>query len=452
MTIFVQYSGKNTIMLTKISRFISKNELIKDISKPVIVGVSGGIDSIALLDILIKNGYSCIIAHCNFQLRGEESDRDEQFVRKIAVKHMLFFHVKHFDTLQYAEDNKISIEMAARDLRYQWFENLRQSTGAQAIAVGHHADDNIETVLMNMVRGSGLRGLTGMNPKNGFVIRPLLETSRESIDAYILENSLEYVEDSTNNETIYRRNIFRHEIIPKLIELNPSFRKNFYETISILKDAHNFTSAYLDIIKSELIEKNDDEIHININILTHLKSPEYVLYEIISEYGFNSDQSKQVFETLDDQSGKYFLSQTHQLLKDRKKIIIRNISGKSEINLQISPDTLIEEPIFLSCELTGNQKISITGLKNEACLNADKLKFPLTLRSIKPGDIFHPLGMRGKKKLSDFLTDIKLNNFEKEEVLVLCSENNIVWVVGYRIDDRYKYMPGCKYVLKVKTR
>jgi len=439
-------------MLTKISRFISKNNLIKTVSKPVIVGVSGGMDSIALLDILIKNGYSCIVAHCNFHLRGEESDRDEQFVRKICAGYMLFLHVKHFDTQKYAQENKISIEMAAREQRYAWFEELRNANAAEAIAVGHHADDNIETVLMNMVRGSGLKGLTGMEPRNGYIIRPLLSTSRENIAEYVSQQQLEFVEDSTNAETIYRRNIFRHDIIPKLQEINPSFKSNFQETISILKDVQTFTSGYLELIKKQIVEINEDEIHININMLVNLNTPVYVLYEIISAYGFNADQCKQVYENLDDQSGKNFQSQTHQLLKDRKKIIIRKLSEKSEISIPVFPDSCILFPIKLECELTGNQKISISGLKNEACLNADKLKFPLNMRTIKPGDSFYPLGMRGRKKLSDFFTDIKLTNFEKEDVLVICSEGNIVWVVGHRIDDRYKYMPGCKYVFKIKTK
>lgn len=304
-------------MQNKVEKFIKEEKLLKKNSK-VILGVSGGADSIALLNILHNAGYEIFVAHCNFHLRHEESLRDEEFVKDFCTTRNIEYRTKHFDTIKYAAQNSLSIEMAARELRYSWFEELRQEFNAEAIAVGHHKDDSIETVLMNMVRGTGIKGLTGIKPKAGYIIRPFLCVSRSEIEEYMKETGLKYVDDSTNSESIYTRNIIRLDVMPYLERINPSARQSIYKTILNLRQVEHIYAKYIEDAKKKVFKEHK----IDITKLKMLTEPQAVLFEIISDYGFNSSDAEDIMNSLDSQSGKTFLSKSHRIIKDREFLII----------------------------------------------------------------------------------------------------------------------------------
>lgn len=310
---------------SRVKEFIKKEQLLKDNSK-VILGVSGGADSIALLDILHSAGYQVIVAHCNFHLREAESVRDEMFVKRICEEKSLAYRTIHFDTIKYAAQNSLSIEMAARELRYKWFEELRQEFDAEAIAVGHHKDDSIETVIMNLVRGTGIRGLTGIEPKAGYIVRPFLCVTRAEIEEYMKVSDLDYVDDSTNSESIYTRNIVRLDVMPYFERINPSAKESIFKSMQNLHQVENIYLAYIEKCKKDILE----EEKINIKKLQKLVEPEAVLYEILSAYHFNSAVVSDIYNALDGQSGKIFYSDTHKVLKDRDFLLIETIEDKKK--------------------------------------------------------------------------------------------------------------------------
>lgn len=310
---------------SRVKEFIKKEQLLKDNSK-VILGVSGGADSIALLDILHSAGYQVIVAHCNFHLREAESVRDEMFVKRICEEKSLTYRTIHFDTIKYAAQNSLSIEMAARELRYKWFEELRQEFDAEAIAVGHHKDDSIETVIMNLVRGTGIRGLTGIEPKAGYIVRPFLCVTRAEIEEYMKVSDLDYVDDSTNSESIYTRNIVRLDVMPYFERINPSAKESIFKSMQNLRQVENIYFAYIEKCKKDIQE----EEKINIKKLQKLVEPEAVLFEILSAYHFNSAVVSDIYNALDGQSGKIFYSDTHKVLKDRDFLLIETIEDKKK--------------------------------------------------------------------------------------------------------------------------
>lgn len=420
------------------------------------MGVSGGKDSVSLLDVLIKGGFQCVVAHCNFHLRSEESMRDEVFVRTLSSHYNIPYYKIDFETLKHADSQNISIEMAARDLRYEWFEKLRQKLNAQAIAVGHHADDNVETMLLNLIRGTGLKGLTGMQLRNGYIVRPFLSSSRSEIKDYVQFYGLKSVEDSTNLSTDILRNKIRHQLIPLMEEINPAFRRNISETRKYLSDAYGLMQREAERVKKEITKLNDTELIISIPKLQQIPEKDTLLFELLSPKGFNSDQIGGISAAIDSPvTGRMFESGTQKLVVDRDRILVRPITENNFETLEISEfETGIIFPVNLSFRIfEKDDSVEIPRTKDRIFLDAGKITFPLQLRKWKHSDFFYPLGMKmKKKKISDYLIDEKIDRLSKEIVLVLLSDNNIAWVVGHRIDERYKVIPETRRILEIRLQ
>jgi tRNA(Ile)-lysidine synthase len=430
----------------KVTTFIVKNHLLTNASK-VIVGVSGGADSIALLHFLSHNGYECVAAHCNFHLRGEESDRDEKFVREFCQKLQIPLEVTEFDTEQIANARKISIEMAARDLRYAWFEDLRIQYSADAICVAHHRDDSVETVLLNLIRGTGIKGLTGISPRNGHIARPLLCVNRQEINEYITQHDLPFVTDGTNAETIYLRNKIRLEILPKLEEINPSVREAIERTSDNLRSVEQIYRSEIENHCQSILTESEGKTSISIAKLLQFAQPATLLFELLQPFGFNRTVCEEIFAALQGVSGKIFHSTEYLLVKDREELIIKKKEENSSAEYFITRNELaINQPISLTFQIVELADSSIEKEKNLAYFDLDKLKFPLKLRRWQPSDWFIPFGMNGKKKLSDYFTDNKFNLLQKEEAWVLCSGDDIAWIVGERSDNRLRIVKETKRV------
>ncbi|MDR0874494.1 MAG: tRNA lysidine(34) synthetase TilS [Prevotellaceae bacterium] len=428
-------------MKRKVQQYITKHNLFTPNDK-IIVAISGGADSTALLHILLSLNYECIAAHCNFHLRGEESDRDEQFVAELARKYGIKLLKTDFDTKQYAAEQKISIEMAARDLRYRWFEEIAVGERSQTIAVAHHQDDTAETILMNLTRGTGINGLTGIKPRNGNIVRPLLCVSRKEIMAYIHKNKLQYVEDSSNADTQFTRNYFRNRIIPAFEKINPSFVENLLQTAEHLNDVAHIYNQYIKNLRFDFAQRPKNG-NIQINIARLKREPASILYEILKDYGFNAAQCTDILSIIDGESGKQFFSPTHRLIKDRDFLII------SPLLQEECEKELHFEKLAAGADLQSVPKFKIDKSPNIAYLDSDKIIQALTLRHWQAGDTFYPFGMKGKKKVSDYFTDKKFTLQEKENAWLLVSGADIVWIVGERIDDRFKITADTKNILKV---
>jgi tRNA(Ile)-lysidine synthase len=414
--------------------------LVKD--KPVIVGFSGGSDSVCLLYILNKLGYNCIAAHCNFHLRGEESDKDEKFSYSFANFLKVKFIKTDFNTVNYSEKMNISIEMAARELRYNWFEEERNKHDAQAIAIAHHKDDSVETLFINLIRGTGIRGLTGIKPKNNYIVRPLLSVGRVDIIDYLKKNNLSYVTDSTNSSDQYTRNFIRLKIIPLMEQLNPSFKNSALRTIENLSDVEYIYINTVEKLKNSLIHRKIDHIYIKIDDLMNQTSARSVLFELLRTYGFSRIVSQDIFESLKGDSGKIFLSSNaeYKALKDRKNLFVypNRETETDEYTIHDNSEDWKNLPVdLLPVKQEINNNFEINKSPGYAYLDYDKLKFPLTLRRWRNGDWFIPYGMNGRKKISDFFSNEKYSLFDKESAWILCSGNDIIWVVGKRIDNRY---------------
>ncbi len=434
-------------MLDKVRSYIEKENLFADNSK-IVVGLSGGMDSMVLLTLLIELDYSCIAAHCNFHLRGDESDRDAAFVKSWCKTNNITLVSTSFHTVEYAAQNKISIEMAARDLRYGWFEEVRNEYNADYIAVAHHKDDSIETVLMNLIRGTGIKGLTGIPPKNGFVSRPLLTVLRSEIEDYVTKNEIPYVTDSTNKEDIYVRNLLRLRVLPIIEEINPSVRESIYRTSQNLLEVEKiYNNSIIESIKA-IYKENA----IDINKLKKQVSPKSVLFEILSPLGLTPSTIEDIFESMNSESGKVFYSDHYRVIKDRETFIIDKLPHNHKISesYSISSDfNEVTDPINLKISKVSHS-VEIQKNRNFLYADADKLLFPLTLRKWKKGDWFIPFGMTSKKKLSDFFTDKKYSIKDKEEAWILTSGNDIVWVVGERPDNRFKITNHTKNIIIVE--
>ena len=422
----------------RIQHFIEENNLFA-LNGKVLVALSGGADSVALLRVLIDLGYTCECAHCNFHLRGEESDRDEQFVCSLCQEHQIPLHVKHFETESYAKEKQISIEMAARELRYAWFEDLRKETKANVIAVAHHRDDSVETFLLNLIRGTGINGLKGIQVKNGNIVRPLLETSREDILNYLVFLNQDYVTDSTNFQDEYMRNKIRLNILPMMKEMNPSIMESIQDTAQKLADVANIYNQNRKEILEISIQENNKEYILPIQTILNDLAPLTLLHEWLGKYQFNSSQIKDIYQCLkQEQSGKQFISNGWVLLRDREHLILRQ-----KVETENAPKINIE-----TFE-TDNDFVLIKD-KHIACLDAEKVVLPLEVRKWKKGDKFIPYGMKGQKKVSDYLTDKKFSLFQKEKQYVVCSEGKIVWLIGERIDDRFKITDKTKRAIIIK--
>lgn len=422
-----------------------------------ILAVSGGIDSVVLTDLFYKSGYDFIIAHCNFLLRGEESSRDELFITTLKEKYNKEVVIKHFQTKQYAETHKISIQEAARKLRYEWFDNLRSQLSTAnsqlSIAIAHNADDNIETMLMYLFRGTGIHGLTGMQAydKERKIIRPLLFATRKDIEAYAAENNLNWVEDSSNLTDKYTRNFFRHKIIPLAEAQFENARQNLLGNIQRFKDVAALYEQSIKMHKEKLIEQKGNEIHMPILKLKQTKPLDTVIWEIIKPYNFHAQQLTEIKKLFDAENSSYVASATHRVIKNRKHLIIAPVetSEANHILIEATNTTINFERGSLKLEKLAANGLQLAANNSIAYLDATQIGYPLLLRKWKQGDYFYPLGMKKKKKLSRFFIDLKLSATTKENAWVIEMNKKIIWVIGYRIDERFKITPSTQEVLKI---
>ena len=450
-------------MIDQFQAYINRYNLLAEGDK-VILALSGGIDSMVLADLLLKAKVEFVAAHCNFHLRGHESDGDDWFVRKFAENCGIQCFVKHFETEKYAAKYGISIEMAARDLRYVWFEQLRQQLGYDKIAVAHHADDQAETFFINLLRGAGLNGLKGMKPQNGVVIRPLLWASREQIRKYAVENHIVWREDHTNVESVYLRNRIRNQLLPVFDELQPKARHGLYKSLEHLSAENELYRTLLNEKLEQIVERDGEIQRLPYSAI----SPSTVgpstgsgtfaftfqlLFEWLRQYGFNTDQCHFIYDAIGTGVGNQYNSPTHCLVIGRNDLQLSEIKTVEDEEIQIGVgEETINFPIHLCfSKLEKTSDFIIDKSPEVAQLDFDKLKFPLTMRHWQHGDRFHPLGMKGSKLLSDFFVDQKFTEWEKHNVWLLVSaDGDILWVVGYRIDDEFKIGIDTKTVFECR--
>lgn len=456
---------KKDKILQQVAGFVARNQLLAADNK-YIVALSGGADSVALLLIMKALGYDVEAAHCNFHLRGKESERDENFCVSLCESLGIILHRIHFDTLTYAQLHKVSIEMAARDLRYSYFEQLRCDINADAICVAHHKDDNVETILLNLVRGTGMNGLTGISPRNGFILRPLLCIGREDILEYLEAENQDYVTDSSNLVDDVQRNKIRLNVLPLLENVNPAVKDNILTMARWIAEASTIVEASLYEAKAKAVSslsvgaKNhdakpmvNDSFSVDISKVEEYPSAEYLLWDILKNYGFNSSQVALVAENLHATTGTSWLSSSHELTLDRGRLILTPLDKEEGRQMRIpEAGTYVYSEL---CKLKIEQKeinenYTISRSSDKVCLDAQKVKFPLMIRRVARGDRFVPFGMKGSKLVSDFLTDQKVALPLKRRLLVVADAGgNILWVVGKRLDGRFAVSPCSKSVVEI---
>jgi len=437
-------------MIELFLKYISQENLFQS-DERILLAVSGGLDSSVMAELFHQAGFSIGIAHCNFQLRGEESSRDEQFVRHLAAKYKVPLYISLFNTASYARKNMLSIQMAARKLRYDWFEEILDKEGYAYLATAHQLDDQIETFLINLARGTGIAGLHGILPKQGRVIRPMLFASRQNLQDFAGKRHLSYVEDSSNASLKYTRNKIRHKIIPQFEKINPSFREEMAVTIQKLREAESIYHSIINKEKERLLISNDQGYKLSVPELKKLVPGRTWLYELLSDFGFTSSVVENIIASLDDQPGKVFHSPTHRLVKDREFLLITLHPETVPMNsFEAYPEMAPGLPIKLSFRLLKRKAFIMPSDETIAMIDYDKLHLPLSIRKWKTGDYFYPLGMSNRKKISDFFIDQKFSIPQKEDTWLLCSGDDIVWVIGERLDDRFKITSETKTVLQVR--
>jgi tRNA(Ile)-lysidine synthase len=427
-------------MIRKIRQYIEKHRLLNAHSR-VIIALSGGADSVALLSLLHRLEYECIAAHCNFHLRGEESMRDERIALERAQAQAIPFFKHDFDTSTIARHRGISIEMAARDLRYEWFEQLRQELSAEAVAVAHHRDDNLETLLLNLLRGTGIKGLAGMQPRNGAIVRPLLGISKQEILQYVADRRLPFAVDSSNLQDEYTRNKIRLSALPALQAIRPAVDSALLQTMENMNEALRIYEFHIREAIAQIFNRENGTI--DIRLLQTLPSPEAVLFELLKTYGFHRDTIRDAAEAIHHQSGKEFRSAEYRLIKDRDHFLLlpRNTA-------KTSPAAELHEQDVEWLSIDAN--FVVPHDRHTAYFDADRLHFPLQLRPWQRGDRFMPFGMNHFQKLSDYFTTHKFSKPDKENLRLLCSGHDIIWIVGHRIDNRYRITAETQRVVKVK--
>ena len=416
------------------------------LDKKLLIACSGGLDSTVLTRLFKELEYNISLSHCNFSLRGKESDGDEKFVASLADKLSIPIFNKTFDTKQYASKHKISTQMAARDLRYEWFNELCAAHSFDYVLTAHHLDDDLETFFINLSRGTGLRGLTGIPEINDKTVRPLLNFSREEILNYAKDNKISWREDSSNKKSDYLRNKVRLEVLPEYKKLTDSVLSSFQQTQYHLQDSQLLVNDYMMLIQALVVTKTKEGVQLNIQKLEELPNTNALLYELLSSYGFTAWED--ILDLLKAQSGKQVFSNTHRLVKNRGVLLLTEIIDQDKVEIfSISADlNEIKSPLHLEFENVN----SVTEVnRNTIYIDKEKLTFPLELRKWKDGDVFHPFGMKGKKKLSKFFKDEKLSLVAKEKIWVLVSDNKIVWVVGMRSDSRFKVGDDTNDILKI---
>ena len=421
-------------------------------SDVILLGVSGGRDSVCMLHMFRKLNFRIAIAHCNFKLRGNEANQDELFVKDLAQKYNIPIHTIRFDTSDYAQSNGISIQMAARELRYNWFNRLQKEHKYNYTAIAHNKDDVIETFFINLTRGSGIKGFSGIKTKVNNIIRPLLFVSRNEITTFLNENNYNYRDDSSNSSVKYSRNLIRHEVIPLFEKINPGFRNTMLENIERLNQTEQIYNETVQKALGKIKVTKDNRLYINISDLKSLHPIETYMHELLSPFKFSATQINDIVCSLDSTSGKKFLSDTHRLIKDRTELVLEENISLAGLKYNIDfTDKTIETPLRIKTEkFEKTKQFALSTDKNIGLFDFDKLKFPLVLRRWNHGDSFIPLGMSGIKKLSDFFIDQKFSLIKKENIWILESDNKIVWIVGVRIDNRFKITEKTKEIFKLK--
>lgn len=422
----------------------------------LLVAVSGGADSVALCELCFRAGYHFEMAHCNFQLRGEESERDENFVVQLAAKLGVKLHRVRFDTFGYSKEKKVSVEVAARELRYNWFDGIigeMKARGAAFLLTAHHREDNIETLLMNFFKGTGIRGLQGIPEKNGYIRRPLLFATRRQIEQFLAESQVAHVEDSTNLNSDYTRNFFRNKLLPELEKVFPAVRENLQDNISRNIEIGQLYQEAVNCHLKGLMLLRGEEIHIPVLKLVKSVAAKTLLYEMVKGYGFIPAQLPDILHLTKSHTGSYVASRTHRIIRNRNWLIITPVKTESSEHIVIEAGQ--GKIPFRNGMLTIEQKSwsgdrTIPTSSDTAFIDAKDLVFPLILRPWKEGDYFYPLGMSKKKKLSRFFIDLKLSVSEKEKVWVIEQDSKIIWVVNYRIDNRYKITPATASIFVIQ--
>jgi tRNA(Ile)-lysidine synthase len=416
--------------------------------KKLLLATSGGIDSMVMVHLFQQLEYKIGIAHCNFQLRGIESFGDQDFIQEYAVANDIQVFITQFDTKAFAEDYKLSTQVAARELRYNWFYELLETEKFDYILTAHHADDNIETFLINLTRGTGLEGLTGIPEQNENVIRPFLLFSRQEIEEYAKENTIQWREDSSNASDKYLRNKIRHHVVPMLKELNPNFLSSFHKTETYLQEAQAMVDDASIIVYQQVAKQEEENIHFDLNQLRKLPNYKSYLYQWLKEFRFSAWDD--IYDLVESQSGKQVFSPEFRLLKNRDSLILSPINFVDEKEAFLIEENQKEVKIPLNLSFCKVAEISIVTNKT-IFVDANKLQFPLILRHWNEGDVFYPFGMEGKsKKVSKFFKDEKLSLIDKENTWLLCSKNEIVWIVGIRQDNRFRIENDTQNILKIE--
>ncbi len=431
----------NLTVLKFFQDHIERHRLCKATDK-ILLAVSGGLDSMVMLNLFHQAGYSIAVAHCNFQLRADESDLDEAFVIGRCEHMQIPCYVKRFDTNNYAWENSLSIQVAARDLRYAWFDEILVQNKLEKLATAHHLNDSLETVLLNLCRGTGIEGLAGIPLQNKSIIRPMLFATRAEIEIYARAEKIKWREDSSNFTDEYQRNFLRHHIIPQLKEINPSLEHTFLSTLEKVRGGVELMNMAQGNLTKIFFSKEEGKILIKKETFQTFQYPGSVLWEMIKQFGFNMEQCEEITQSILGQSGKRFLTSTHQLIIDRENLIISKWQDSWE-QTEIAEGQIHSTLGPWNLEMKTSEPI-IKSVHTEAVLDLEKLHFPLRWRKWKAGDSFCPLGMEHHKKISDFLIDQKISVSDKDIVTVLESSGEIVWVAGHRLDNRFKITPQTK--------
>ena len=409
------------------------------------IAVSGGIDSMVLVDLFRKLEYDFSILHCNFQLRGTESEAETQFLRDFCRDNQIHYILRYFETEHYAEEYKLSTQLAARELRYSWFQEKLTKNNYQYLLTAHHADDNLETFIINLSRGTGLEGLTGIPKQNNYIIRPLLPFSRDEILAYAKENKLNWKEDSSNASDKYLRNKIRHQIVPILKELNPTFLGNFQKTQEFLNESQTFIEDKVNLKYSDVFQEDENKKVISIEKLLELQNWKTYLYHWLKPYGFSAWND--IYNLVHAHSGKQVFSENFTLLKDRETLILFKNESQNETYHLNKAENSLKVPLKITKSKVDN---IFNSTKDVIFVDEDRLSFPLEIRKWKEGDFFYPNGMQGKKKLSKFYKDEKYSLFDKENQWLLCSNDEIVWVIGKRADERFIATKTTQNIIKLQ--